>query len=175
MEEDETASERPVVLTGGSDVVGSPEAAIAKLVDQETKNRQRHTCRACDDAARLGIYVLGVGVGVAILVGARFDTGSRYTLDRTAGLSVLDDARGLGVLDNTRGLGILDDTRGLSVLGDARGVDSSIAQVDVTGSCGHDGGRGLYGVGRLRAGRWLTRSNSPCDGNGPDALWPIES
>lgn len=148
MEEDETASERPVVLTGGSDVVGSPEAAIAKLVDQETKNRQRHTCRACDDAARLGIYVLGVGVGVAILVGARFDTGSRYTLNRTAGFSVL---------------------------GDARGVDSSIAQVDVTGSCGHDGGRGLYGVGRLRAGRWLTRSNSPCDGNGPDALWPIES
>ena len=166
MEEDETASERPVVLTGGSDVVGSPEAAIAKLVDQETKNRQRHTCRACDDAARLGIYVLGVGVGVAILVGARFDTGSRYTLNRTAGFSVLGDARGLSVLDNTRGL---------SVLGDARGVDSSIAQVDVTGSCGHDGGRGLYGVGRLRAGRWLTRSNSPCDGNGPDALWPIES
>jgi len=43
VEEDETASERPVVETGGRDVVESPKAAIAELGNCKVKKGRGYT------------------------------------------------------------------------------------------------------------------------------------
>ena len=117
--------------------------------------------------SRLGVHIIGVGVHV-LGVGVRL-LGVVVTVPVTVppgvGVSVFD-----GVSDR---IGVAGG--GLSVDLDGLAVVVSITQVDVTGSCGHNGGRvGVVVLGRLRVRRRLTTDNGLCDGNGPDILLPIK-